>query len=79
MGEGSLPLDEMIQALRSINYKGFLSLEWDPQWRRDIDDQEIIFAHFVSIMGRFERPARLRDHLYSNKAGTASSSGKRTA
>lgn len=33
VGEGSLPLDEMIQALRSINYKGFLSLEWDPQWR----------------------------------------------
>ena len=70
VGEGSLPLDEMIQALRSINYSGFLSLEWDPQWQRDIDDQEVIFAHFVSIMSRFERPARLRDHLYSNKAGT---------
>lgn len=46
---------------------------------RDIDDQEIIFAHFVSIMGRFERPARLRDHLYSNKAGTGKFVWKRTA
>jgi len=70
IGEGSLPLHEMIYALRSINYDGFISLEWDPHWKHDIDDMEVIFAHFVSIMSRFERPSRMRDHLYSNKTGT---------
>ena len=70
IGEGSLPLGEMINALRSINYSGFISLEWDPHWKHDIDDMEVIFSHFISIMSKFERPARMRDHLYSNKAGS---------
>ena len=61
---------EMINALRSINYSGFISLEWDPHWKHDIDDMEVIFSHFISIMGKFEKPARLRDHLYSNNTGT---------
>ena len=28
MGEGDLPMDDIIRALRSINYEGYVSLEW---------------------------------------------------
>ena len=28
MGEGDLPMDAMMRALRSINYEGYISLEW---------------------------------------------------
>ena len=30
IGEGDLPIEEMMQALSSVNYDGFISLEWDP-------------------------------------------------
>ncbi|MBQ6908407.1 MAG: sugar phosphate isomerase/epimerase, partial [Clostridia bacterium] len=48
VGEGSLPIPEIINALRSINYDGFISIEWDPSWDSEIADMEIIFPHFVS-------------------------------
>ncbi len=70
VGEGSLPIEEIINALRSINYAGFMSIEWDPKWDGDINTHEIIFPHFVSYMSRFKNPARAKRALYSNKRGT---------
>ena len=32
VGEGDLPIPEMMTALASINYDGFMSLRWDPLW-----------------------------------------------
>ena len=70
VGEGSLPIEEVMNALRSINYDGFMSIEWDPKWDSDINSCEIIFPHFVSYMSRFKNPARAKRVLYENKAGT---------
>lgn len=33
MGEGDLPVDDIMRSLRSVNYEGFLSLEWVKRWR----------------------------------------------
>ena len=70
MGEGSLPIADVINALRSINYDGFMSIEWDPSWDSDIDDMDIIFPHFVSFMSRFENLSRKKHTLYENRRGT---------
>ena len=70
MGEGSLPISDVINALRSINYDGFMSIEWDPRWDSDIDDMDIIFPHFVSFMSRFENLSRKKHTLYENRKGT---------
>ena len=70
VGEGSLPISEVINALRSINYDGFMSIEWDPRWDSDIDDMDIIFPHFVSYMSRFENLSRAKHTLYENRRGT---------
>ena len=48
IGEGELPLKELMNALRSVNYDGFISLQWDPAWIEGIDDIEIILTHFHS-------------------------------
>ena len=66
LGDGELPIAEMMQALSSVNYDGFLSLEWDPRWMLDITDMEVIFSHFVNYMHRFDSPRRGRPHLYDN-------------
>lgn len=70
IGSGKLPVEDMMRALRSVNYDGFVSLEWSPDWLPDIDDPEIIFSHFVHVMSRFDPTARKRSTLFSNATGT---------
>ena len=70
VGEGELPVEGLVGALASINYDGFLSLEWEPQWMPELTDCEVIFSHFVSYMQRFAAPSRKRAHLYRNRVGT---------
>ncbi len=70
VGEGTLPLNDMMLALRSINYDGFLSLEWDPAWMPDMADMDIILLHFTSYMSKYEKRARAEKKLYENKLHT---------
>jgi hypothetical protein len=57
-----------MNALKSVNYDGFVSIEWDPEWD-EVSDIDIIFPHFISYMSRFEL-ARQRSVLYDNNAKT---------
>lgn len=70
MGEGNLPMQELMNALRSVNYDGYISLVWEPGWLEGIDDLEMILTHFVVFMGGFGGTRLQKKHLYSNKAGT---------
>lgn len=70
IGEGKLPIGEMILALRSVNYDGFISLEWDPAWCPELDDMEVIFSHFVNYIRQYSDPARNESALYFNRAHT---------
>ncbi len=79
VGEGSLPIVKFMEALRSINYDGFISIEWDPQWDSEINDADIIFPHFVSYMSRFKNLSRAKSSLYENKLGTGKFPWKKDA
>ena len=68
-GEGALPMRELMNALRSVNYDGFISLVWDPAWVAGLDDLEMILTHYAVHMARYEREGR-KSHLYYNTAGT---------
>jgi fatty-acyl-CoA synthase len=70
IGEGSLPIAAMMDALRSVNYDGFISLEWDPLWYEELGDPDIIFPHFIGYMSRFDSLARAQSSLYWNRAVT---------
>ncbi len=70
IGEGELPTGEMMLALRSVNYDGFISLEWDPKWCEELDDMEIIFAQFVNYMKQFSDTSKNESALYYNRAHT---------
>ncbi len=70
MGEGQLPISELIGALRSVNYNGFISLEWHPKWCEEIDDLEIILSQFENFMSQFSDTARADNSLYYNKSHT---------
>ena len=70
IGEGVLPIDQMMRALSSIDYDGCVSLEWKPEWVEDIQDYTFIFPHFVSYLSRFENTRSNRRKLYLNHDGT---------
>ncbi|MBR4692823.1 MAG: sugar phosphate isomerase/epimerase, partial [Oscillospiraceae bacterium] len=64
VGEGDLPIPDMMNALRSVNYDGFLSLEWDPAWLPELDDLEVVLPHYVNYMTAFHDPSKARAVLY---------------
>ncbi len=70
MGEGEAPIEQMMQALRSVNFDGFISLEWDPKWCEELDDMEIIFSQFVNYMKQFSDTSKSDNSLYYNRAHT---------
>ena len=69
IGEGKLPVEEMTNALRSINYAGFVCIEWNPEWVSEIDDLEIILTHYESFMEAMGSTKSNKKYYY-NKART---------
>ncbi len=69
IGEGDMPIDEFMLALDSVNYDGFVTLEWDPSWLEELDDRMVILSHFVNYMSRFGKSEEKKS-LYSNKLHT---------
>lgn len=67
-GEGDLPMEDLMNALRSVNYDGFVSLEWDPAWIAGLDDPEMLLTHYAVQMGRYERRQR-KSHLFYSQTG----------
>jgi sugar phosphate isomerase/epimerase len=51
-GRGNVPIQRQIEALRSINYKGFYCFEWEKLWHPDIDDPEIAIAAYAHVVGQ---------------------------
>ena len=69
IGDGEIPTDVMINALASVNYSGYISLDWSLDWMSDLDELDVILAHFSQYMQKFHAPSRSKSHLYYNNRG----------
>jgi len=70
MGEGDLPISDMMLALSSINYNGYISLEWVKRWSSDLSDAGVVFPHFVNYMSTYTKKSTSRSRLFYNKTKT---------
>ncbi|NLY43408.1 MAG: AMP-binding protein [Clostridiaceae bacterium] len=70
VGEGDLPINDMIMALRSINYEGYVSLEWVKRWAADLDDAGVVFPNFANYMSRYIEKTTVKGRLFYNKTKT---------
>ena len=70
MGEGDLPMDAMMRALRSINYEGYVSLEWLKRYAPDLSDPGIVFPHFARYMQQYMDGSEEIRRLYDNNTKT---------
>ncbi|MBR6242046.1 MAG: AMP-binding protein, partial [Ruminococcus sp.] len=53
MGSGDIPVKEMIEALDTINYNGYISLEWVKRWAKDLSDAGIVIPQFADYMAPY--------------------------
>jgi len=70
LGEGDLPIDDIMMALRSINYEGYISLEWVKRWAADLDDAGVVFPNFANYMSRYIKKSEVRGRLFDNARKT---------
>ena len=69
-GEGDIPIAETIDALKSINYEGYLSLEWVKRWAPDLSDAGIVFPQFINYIQSFFVNGFGSGRLIDNLRGT---------
>ncbi|MCF0226712.1 MAG: AMP-binding protein [Methanobrevibacter sp.] len=55
MGNGDLPIKDMFDELNSIDYDGYVSLEWVYRWARDMLDAGIVVPQFSTYMDKFKK------------------------
>ena len=54
VGEGHLPLRQIIAMLEKDGYQGYYSLEWEKKWHPELDEPEVAFPAYAEWMNRGE-------------------------
>ena len=49
-GFGNLPLEEIVDTLKSGGYDGYYSLEWVKRWDTSLEEPGIVFAHYANFI-----------------------------
>ncbi len=70
MGEGSIPTGDIVSALRSINYDGFVSLAFSGELPKELCQADIVLPHYSSVMSVYDAASLAKQPLYQNKTGT---------
>ncbi len=58
LGEGDVPLKEMLDLLVAGGYKGYAILEWEKRWIPSLLEPEVVFPQYVAKMREWLGPAR---------------------
>ena len=69
MGDGDMPLEDIMNALRSINFEGYLSLEWVKTWMPEMLDAGIVFPQYMHFMSRYLGKTPAAHSLQVDKRG----------
>ncbi len=70
MGEGDVPVDKMMRALNSVNYEGYVTLEWLKKYAPYLLREGVVFPHFANYMEKYITPSDKRGKLQDNNRKT---------
>ena len=68
LGDGDLPVKEFLNALRALNFEGYLCADWNDEVR----DPDIVLTHFSSYLASVAEEGDKSSRLYYNRAHTGS-------
>jgi len=66
IGEGELPVKNLINALSSLNFDGYICVAWN----EDINDADIVLTHFANYISSLKREQKTFDKVYYNRDKT---------
>ena len=66
IGEGDLPVEQLMRALSSLNYDGYICAAWN----EEIHDADIVLTHFVNYLSALRREKKSYEHTYYNRTKT---------
>ncbi len=66
IGEGTLPVRDFINAVASLNYEGFVCVDWNDE----ITDYDIVLTHFTNFISEIDNKSKPKAALQHNRAGT---------
>jgi len=52
-GTGNVPVRRQVQALQQIGYRGFYSFEWEKRWHPEIEEPEVAFAQYATVVSEY--------------------------
>lgn len=52
-GQGEVPVERQVRALRQMGYKGYYCFEWEKLWHPDLQEPEIAFPDFVRVVSGY--------------------------
>jgi len=62
LGQGDLPLRELLAELHQVGYQGYLSLEWEKAWHPELAEPEVAFpqaaGHLTDLLQELGIPRR---------------------
>ena len=51
LGQGEVPVREMLQLLTAGGYQGWISVEWEKRWHPEIEDPELALPQHLEVLG----------------------------
>ncbi len=55
LGQGIVPVSEVLQLLASGGYDGWIAFEWEKRWHPEIEEPEVALPDFVRVLKRIPR------------------------
>ncbi len=66
IGDGELPVKDFVNALKSLNYDGYVCALWNDE----ITDPDIVLTHFVSYINNNDQQSSKNKEIYYNRSKT---------
>jgi sugar phosphate isomerase/epimerase len=58
LGQGEVPVREMLDLLDQGGYQGWISVEWEKRWHPEIEDPELALPQHIELLRAWQREAR---------------------
>jgi fatty-acyl-CoA synthase len=58
LGQGEVPVREMLDLLDRGGYQGWISVEWEKRWHPEIEEPELALPQHIELLRAWQREAR---------------------
>ena len=53
LGDGQVPMRDILAALRALDYNGWLSVEWEKKWHPDLAEPEVALPQHAALLREY--------------------------